>query len=150
VDAEAFDHPGLGWFEHDIADEVWVAPWSDGARAFDIAVLGSEDDQAPPPAGLLRLEAAVGRLERLMAKGLEAIRAARVARLGWSEGPGDEAWTLLALVSDADGGLWLVAVEPQTDEYSSWWAGFDAKNAVTEVRRGAAGSSYDPHSARVV
>ena len=72
MDAEAFDHPGLGRFEHDIADEVWVAPWSDGAHTFDLAVLGSEDDQAPPPAGLLRLEAAVGRLERLMAKGLEA------------------------------------------------------------------------------
>jgi hypothetical protein len=109
-----------------------------------------EDDQAPSPAGLLRLEAALGRLERLIGAGLEAIRAARVARLGWSEGPADAAWSLLALVSDDAAGLWLVAVEPQTDEYSSWWAGFDANGAVTEVRRGAAGSSYDPHSARVI
>lgn len=147
---EAFDHPRLGRFEHDIADEVWVARGSMAGRTFDLAVLGGEDDPAPPAPGLERLTLATGAVESLLEAAIEAIGQARVMRLDWSAGPDIAAWTVLALVSDRDAALWMVLLEPASDEYSSWWAGFDRSGGAREVRRGAAGASYDPHSARPV
>lgn len=103
---------------------------------FDLAV-SAEAGDAPPEAAARRLADAP--VDSLFRRAVDATIEARMAALGWREGPAFEDWSLVELRIDRGGALWATAHEYETDEYSAWMVRFDAADQPVEVRRRADG-----------
>lgn len=84
---------------------------------------------------MARLAAAHARVETLFAAAVRVVCEARLAALGWRDGPPLADWSLVEMRLAADDRLWVSVHEYETDEYSLWMAAFDDAWQTGEVRR---------------
>ena len=140
-DGFGFQDPVLGELTDDWNFQCWRGRIVFGSGDdCDLTLMESEEDgfpdSDPRPSGLARLRAAHGVAESgLVPNAVEAVIAARVARLGWRDGPDRDAWSPIEILVDREDRLWLSIHEGETDEYSLWIIAFGAQDRPVEVRR---------------
>lgn len=146
---DEFEHPVLGVFRPQ-GDDGWLGRSDPGPDFYDLFVMRAGEDEAPAEAALALLARAAADIGALKARAVEAVCAARQARLNWRAGPPLEAWSITELRVDAASALWLTLHEYETDEYSRWLVCLGGPGAPVVRRIPALALSAPPAEAGVL
>lgn len=136
---DEIDHPTLGLLTLHF-ERGWIGQIGAGPDRFDLVIMfpssvGEFDNPLSPSTDALSsLEDLLRSIGATKARAVNAVCAAREARLNWRTGPAVEAWSVVEACIDRDGGLWLNLHEYETDEYSRWLVRLDGQD-VSQVRR---------------
>lgn len=135
-----YHDPGLGTLRDDWNIEAWCGRLDYDGDHCDLTLYETETggfpDADPRPSGLARLRDVQARMTtHFLPRAIEAVIAARTARLNWRDGPPEDRWGPVEVAVETDNSLWLSVYEGETDEYSLWIVAFDDADMPREVRR---------------
>ncbi|GAM97262.1 hypothetical protein U91I_00887 [alpha proteobacterium U9-1i] len=139
---DELEHPALGLLKLHY-EMGWIGRSDPGPDFFDLVIMfpssvdAFDDPPLPTAEAFAALEHLMRDIDAIKATAVNAVCAAREARLNWRAGPVVEAWSIVEARIDREGALWLGLHEYETDEYSRWLVRLSGRQPI-QVRRTAA------------